>query len=53
VQSGFTSLGEAKRNDDKFAYVAGWEYKGPNKRWKLHKEQLKYEEIKMSTRSYK
>ena len=53
VKSGYTSEGEAKRHDDKFAYVSAWEYTGPNKKPKLHKEPLKYEEIKMSTRSYK
>jgi succinate dehydrogenase / fumarate reductase flavoprotein subunit len=53
VKSGYTSEGEAKRHDDTFAYVAAWEYTGPNKKWKLHKEPLKYEEVKMSTRSYK
>ena len=53
VKSGYTNEGEAKRHDDKFAYVAAWEYTGPNKKPKLHKEPLKYEEIKMSTRSYK
>jgi succinate dehydrogenase / fumarate reductase flavoprotein subunit len=53
VKSGYTSEGEAKRRDDKFAYVAAWEYTGPNKKWKLHKEPLTYEEVKMSTRSYK
>ena len=53
VKSGYTNEGEAKRRDDKFAYVAAWEYTGANKKPKLHKEPLKYEEIKMSTRSYK
>jgi succinate dehydrogenase / fumarate reductase, flavoprotein subunit len=53
VKSGYTNEGEAKRRDDKFAYVAAWEYTGPNKKPKLHKEPLKYEEMKMSTRSYK
>lgn len=53
VKSGYTNEGEAKRHDDKFAYVAAWEYAGPNKNWKLHKEPLKYEEVKMATRSYK
>ncbi len=53
VKNGYTNEGEAKRHDDKFAYVAAWEYMGPNKAWKLHKEKLQYEEVKMTTRSYK
>jgi len=48
-----TADGEAKRNDEKFSYVAAWEFKGVSKKPRLHKEQLKYEEVKMSTRSYK
>ena len=53
VKSGYTNEGEAKRHDDKFAYVAAWEFKGVDKKPKLHKEDLVYEEVKMSTRSYK
>lgn len=53
VKSGLTGEGEAKRRDDKFAYVAAWEFKGVDKKPKLHKEPLKYTEVKMSTRSYK
>ncbi|MDZ4817215.1 MAG: fumarate reductase/succinate dehydrogenase flavoprotein subunit [Verrucomicrobiota bacterium] len=45
--------GEAKRNDDQYSYVAAWEYKGPGNAPELHKEPLVYEEVKMSTRSYK
>lgn len=45
--------GEAKRNDDDFAYVAAWEWKGTDAAPDLHKEDLVYEEVKMSTRSYK
>ncbi|MEU7988580.1 fumarate reductase/succinate dehydrogenase flavoprotein subunit [Streptosporangium canum] len=43
--------GEALRDDDNFAYVAAWEYgeQGPV----LHKEDLDYEYVKMSQRSYK
>ncbi len=46
-----TEDGEAKRNDEKFSYVAAWEYKG--KGWELHKEPLTFEYAKPSTRSYK
>ncbi len=45
--------GEAKRNDEKFAYVAAWEYKGEGVKPELHKEPLVYENIKLATRSYK
>ena len=48
-----TEDGEAKRDDDNYAYVAAWEYQGPGKAPVLHKEPLIYEEIHMSTRSYK
>ncbi|MFJ2028907.1 fumarate reductase/succinate dehydrogenase flavoprotein subunit [Streptosporangium sp. NPDC087985] len=43
--------GEALRDDENFAYVAAWEYgeQGPV----LHKEDLDYEYVKMSQRSYK
>jgi succinate dehydrogenase / fumarate reductase, flavoprotein subunit len=47
-----TEEGEAKRDDEKFAYVAAWESKG-NNNWELHKEELKYENIKIAQRSYK
>jgi succinate dehydrogenase / fumarate reductase flavoprotein subunit len=45
--------GEARRDDEKFAYVAAWEYAGPGKEPVLNKEPLVYEEVKMTTRSYK
>jgi succinate dehydrogenase / fumarate reductase flavoprotein subunit len=45
--------GEARRDDANFAYVAAWEWKGTGTAPQLHKEELKYEEVKMSTRSYK
>ena len=48
-----TPDGEAKRNDDQFAYVAAWEYKGPDRQPEMHREPLIYEEVQMSTRSYK
>ncbi|MEU0521130.1 fumarate reductase/succinate dehydrogenase flavoprotein subunit [Streptosporangium sp. NPDC006007] len=43
--------GEALRDDEHFAYVAAWEYgeQGPV----LHREDLDYEYVKMSQRSYK
>ena len=48
-----TAEGEAQRNDQDFSYVAAWEYQGPDKPPLLHKEALTYEEVHMSTRSYK
>jgi len=48
-----TPDGEAKRNDEQFSYVAAWEYQGKDKPAALHKEPLVYEEVHMSTRSYK
>jgi succinate dehydrogenase / fumarate reductase flavoprotein subunit len=45
--------GEARRDDEHFAYVAAWEYQGPNRPPVLHKEPLVYEAVHMSTRSYK
>ena len=48
-----TPEGEAQRDDGNFSYVAAWEYQGPNKPPLLHKEPLVYEEVHMSTRSYK
>jgi succinate dehydrogenase / fumarate reductase flavoprotein subunit len=45
--------GEAKRDDENFAYAAAWQYQGPGKPPVVHKEPLVYEEVHMSTRSYK
>jgi succinate dehydrogenase / fumarate reductase flavoprotein subunit len=45
--------GEAKRNDEEYMYVAGWEYAGVGKPPTLHKEPLVYETVKPSVRSYK
>ncbi|MEO7297879.1 MAG: fumarate reductase/succinate dehydrogenase flavoprotein subunit [Verrucomicrobiota bacterium] len=49
----FQEEGECKRDDENFAYVAAWEYAGENKAPILNKEPLVYEEVHMSTRSYK
>jgi succinate dehydrogenase / fumarate reductase flavoprotein subunit len=48
-----TAEGEAKRDDEHFAYAAAWQYTGPGRRPGLVKEPLVYEEVHMSTRSYK
>ncbi len=47
-----TEDGEAKRDDENFAYVAAWEFKDVGD-WVLHKEPLEFEYVKPSTRSYK
>jgi succinate dehydrogenase / fumarate reductase flavoprotein subunit len=47
-----TPEGEALRDDDNFAYVSAWEYKGEGQH-ELHKEELVYENVKLTQRSYK
>ena len=48
-----TTEGEAVRNDEEFAFVSAWEFKGENEVPELHKEDLKYENIELKQRSYK
>jgi succinate dehydrogenase / fumarate reductase flavoprotein subunit len=48
-----TEDGEAKRDDERFAYVAAWEYAGEGKPPILNKEPLTFENVHLSTRSYK
>ncbi len=48
-----TDQGEAKRDDEKFTHVAVWEYQGEDKDPLRHREELKYENVKLATRSYK
>jgi succinate dehydrogenase / fumarate reductase flavoprotein subunit len=48
-----TEDGEALRDDENFAYVAAWEYKGKPSEAVLHKEELKFDNVKLVTRSYK
>ena len=45
--------GEAKRNDEDYAYVAAWEYKGEPADAILHKEELEFKDIELKQRSYK
>lgn len=47
-----TPDGEAQRNDEEFMYVSAWQYDSDSK-WTLHKEELNYEVVKPSQRSYK
>tara|TARA_B110000971_G_scaffold152317_1_gene155540 strand:- start:4 stop:597 length:594 start_codon:yes stop_codon:yes gene_type:complete len=48
-----TPEGEAMRDDENFTFVSAWEYKGEPADAVLCKEELKYEEIEVKTRSYK
>jgi len=48
-----TDTGEAQRDDDHYSYVAAWEYKGDGQEHELHKEDLKFEFVKLQERSYK
>jgi succinate dehydrogenase / fumarate reductase, flavoprotein subunit len=47
-----TDDGEAKRDDVNFAFVSAWENKG-DAGWELHKEELSFEIVKPTQRSYK
>tara|TARA_R110000850_G_scaffold19988_1_gene59804 strand:+ start:2837 stop:4831 length:1995 start_codon:yes stop_codon:yes gene_type:complete len=53
VKSGYTNPGEAKRCDEEFSYVAAWENTGVGNPPKLHKEELSFDSVKQSVRSYK
>lgn len=44
---------EAKRDDENFTHAAVWEYTGPNSSPIRHKEELKFENLQLATRSYK
>jgi len=44
--------GEAERNDKEFMYSSAWEWLGKPE-WKLHKEELVFNDIEVKTRSYK
>ncbi len=48
-----TEDGEALRNDERFAYVAAWEYGGPGKVERLYREPLGFEYVQLAQRSYK
>ncbi len=45
--------GEAKRDDENFAFSSVWEFKGVGEEPALHKEPLTFENVPLSTRSYK
>lgn len=48
-----TEEGDPLRRDEEFAYVACWEYTGEGSKPRLYREELKFERVKTSVRSYK
>ena len=48
-----TEEGEAKRIDDEYSYVAAWKYQGDDQEEILVKEDLEFENVKLTQRSYK
>jgi succinate dehydrogenase flavoprotein subunit len=48
-----TDDGEARRDDERFAYVAAWEYTGDLRSPRLHRESLAFEYVHLAQRSYK
>ncbi len=48
-----TPDGEALRDDERFTYVAGWEFSGVGEAPVLHREPLEYADVHLSRRSYR
>lgn len=48
-----TPENEAMRDDTNYCYVAAWEYTGEGNQPNLHKENLEFENVKLTQRSYK
>jgi len=48
-----TDDNEAKRDDEKFCHTQCWDYSGKTGDPDLHKEELEFENVKLTTRSYK
>ena len=48
-----TEEGEAKRNDDDYCHAAVWEFKGEEQAPQMHKEQMEFENVQLTQRSYK
>ncbi len=48
-----TPEGEALRDDENYAFVSAWEFKGDKSTPELHKEALVFDNVKLSQRSYK
>jgi succinate dehydrogenase / fumarate reductase flavoprotein subunit len=47
-----TPDGEALRDDENFAYVAAWEWTGPGNEPLLHREELTFQHVRPTQRSY-
>ncbi len=48
-----TAEGEALRDDENFAHVSAWEWNGPDTPQTKHAEELTFEEVALTQRSYK
>jgi len=48
-----TDEGEALRRDDEYSHVAAWEYTGPDSESIRHREELEFENVELTQRSYK
>lgn len=48
-----TEDGEAQRDDENFAHVAAWEWNGPDSTQTRHKEELNFDNVALTQRSYK
>lgn len=48
-----TPEGEALRDDEHYAYVAVWQYNGPDQEPTLHKEELHFDTVHLAQRNYK
>ena len=48
-----TEENEAKRDDENFAFAAAWEFKGDDVKPEMHKEELTFENVHLTQRSYK
>jgi succinate dehydrogenase / fumarate reductase flavoprotein subunit len=48
-----TPEGEALRNDDDFANVSAWEFTEDLTKPRVHREELVFENVELTTRSYK
>jgi len=47
-----TEGGEAARDDENFAFVAAWEWRGEDTPEELHKEHLEFDHVQLKQRSY-
>ena len=48
-----TEENEALRDDENYCHVSAWEHKGKDQKPELHKEELVFENVKLTQRSYK